>query len=254
MTVFEGLAAEAIEQCLNNLISAKEIINERKGFDDSHLFLIKHLLALKEQIAPFESSFTETQVNLDFSTMKAELRRVLTGGITQLFTPTAFAPQISTSTVDSLQKVARALTSAVESFVVNTTKTLIGDLVSFLVQVSSFEKVNEEAQLKSQAWAAPESFERVARDTVATLSEKVPRIVAELLVYIPPAQVGIIFNPIRDSILDSWEQFLLVRNRTYPEQNEGEDKNDDATDSAPVFLSLQEVQKILDDTLPLIDN
>lgn len=244
MTVFEGLAAEAIEQCLNNLISAKDIINERKGFDDSHLFLIKHLLALKEQIAPFESSFTETQVNLDFSTMKAELRRVLTGGISQLFTPTAFAPQISTSTVDSLQKVARALTSVVESFVVNTTKALVGDLVSFLVQVSSFEKVNEKGQLRDQAWATQGCFERIARDTIATLNEKVPRVVAELLVYIPPAQVGMIFDPIRDGVLDSWEQFLIIRNRTYPD----EEKEEEGKES--VFISLQEVQKIMDDVLP----
>lgn len=243
MTVFEGLAAEAIEQCLNNLISAKEIINERKGFDDSHLFLIKHLLALKEQIAPFESSFTETQVNLDFSTMKAELRRVLTGGITQLFTPTAFAPQISTSTVDSLQKVARALTSVVESFVVNTTKSLVGDLVSFLVQVSSFEKVNEKGQLRDQTWATQGCFERIAGDTIATLNEKVPRVVAELLVYIPPAQVGMIFDPIRDGVLDSWEQFLIIRNRTYPDGEKEEGKES-------VFISLQEVQKMMDDVLP----
>lgn len=243
MTVFEGLGAEAIEQCLNNLISAKEIINERKGFDDSHLFLIKHLLALKEQIAPFESSFTETQVNLDFSTMKAELRRVLTGGITQLFTPTAFAPQISTSTVDSLQKVGRALTSVVESFVVNTTKSLVGDLVSFLVQVSSFEKVNEKGQLRDQTWATQGCFERIAGDTIATLNEKVPRVVAELLVYIPPAQVGMIFDPIRDGVLDSWEQFLIIRNRTYPDGEKEEGKES-------VFISLQEVQKMMDDVLP----
>lgn len=261
MGVFEGLAAEAIEQCLGNLLSAKDLIKERKGFVDSQLFLIKHLLTLREQVAPFEASFTETQVSLDFSSAKAELRKLLAGGggIGQLLTPNVFVPQVSTSTVDSLQKVVRTLTAAVEEFVVHVTKTLAGDLLSFLVQVSSFEKVsnsnsnsNGEAQLKDQAWAAPACLERIAQDTTAALREKAPMIAQELLVYMPQAQAGTIFSPIRDSIVDSWEQFLLVRNKVC-QSGEGDGSIGEAAEAEAQqpskFLSVQEVQKTLDEAI-----
>lgn len=250
MSVFEGLASEAIEQCLNNLLSAKDLLNERKGPTDAQLFLIQHLLALKEQVAPFEATFTETQITLDFTTMRSELRRVLSGGIAQLFTPNAFTPQVSTSTVDSLQRVGRALTSAVEAFVVAATKTLVGDLVSFLVRVTSFEKVNEKeegkegkdekkGELKDQNWASVECFRKVGKDTVDLISEKVPRMVCEIGVYLQNRnQLELVFGPIRDAVLDSWEQFLLVVNRTYPE-------------NSAEFMSLPELQKILDEPVEI---
>lgn len=236
MNVFEGLASEAIEQCLNNLLNAKDLLNERKGATDAQLFLIQHLLALKEQVAPFEASFTETQVTLDFTTMRSELRRILSGGIAQLFTPSAFAPQVSTSTVDSLQRVGRALAATVEAFVVAATRALVGDLASFLVRVTSFEKVNEGGgKLKEQSWASIECFKKIGKDTILLISEKIPRMVCEVEVYLQSRnQVEMVFGPIRDAVLDSWEQFLLVVNRTYPE-------------NSTEFMPLAELQKIMDD-------
>lgn len=263
MVVFEGLAAEAIEQCVNSLFHARDIISERRGPIDAQLFLIKHLLTLREQVAPFEVSFTETQIVLDFSVMKSELRKVLSGGISALFSPTALAPQITTSTVDSLQKVGKELTFSIETFVVHCTNVLMSDLMSFLVQVSSFERVGSStpessapcAALQSQPWASLESFERVAKETVGVVREKVPELAEALLAYLSPAQARTLFLPIRDNVLDSWEQFLAVRSRAYPPDTkrksngkaeespeDGEDGEDN--EGSGVFLSLQEMQEL----------
>ncbi|PHT57508.1 hypothetical protein T459_35521 [Capsicum annuum] len=65
--VFTGLAQEVVEFCSLSIQKASKLIGKRSSSMDAQLFLIKHLLILREQIAPFDIEFSVTHKELDFS-------------------------------------------------------------------------------------------------------------------------------------------------------------------------------------------
>ena len=77
-SVFESLAQECLAASIESLRSAGMQICERSSLLDSQLFLIKHLLILREQIAPFDVSFTVSEVSLDFSNLKIAASDLIT--------------------------------------------------------------------------------------------------------------------------------------------------------------------------------
>ncbi|WMV37056.1 hypothetical protein MTR67_030441 [Solanum verrucosum] len=77
--VFTGLAQEAVEFCSLSIQKASKLIGKRSSSMDAQLFLIKHLLILREQagafqIAPFDIEFSVTHKELDFSHLLAHTK------------------------------------------------------------------------------------------------------------------------------------------------------------------------------------
>ena len=64
--------------CPGLQISSRLVV-KRHGVLDGQLFMIKQLLILREQIAPFEADFAVTEYDLDFSHMRDHLRRIMAG-------------------------------------------------------------------------------------------------------------------------------------------------------------------------------
>lgn len=75
--IFQGLSQEALSYCIQSLANAAQSITANKSNIDGKLFEIKHLLILREQIAPFRVDFTMKETSLDFSKVKTAAYELL---------------------------------------------------------------------------------------------------------------------------------------------------------------------------------
>ncbi|KAJ9647206.1 Golgi transport complex subunit 3 [Coniosporium tulheliwenetii] len=68
-TVFDDLAHQIVHQTTLSLHTAAALIAQRVSPTDSQLFLIKHLLLLKQQIVAFDIEFVTPEIAFDFSSL-----------------------------------------------------------------------------------------------------------------------------------------------------------------------------------------
>jgi len=66
-TVFDDLAHQIVHQTTESLHSASLLISSKSTSADGQLFLMSHLLILKQQIVAFDIEFVAPDVSLDFS-------------------------------------------------------------------------------------------------------------------------------------------------------------------------------------------
>lgn len=79
LPAFSGIAQDALKMCSASITAASRLVAKQAGALDGHLFAIRHLLLLREQISPFHADFTAHDRDLDLSHMRGQLHRVLTG-------------------------------------------------------------------------------------------------------------------------------------------------------------------------------
>lgn len=68
-TVFDDLAHRIVHSIIASLLSASQQITSKKSSQDGQLFLITHLLHLKQQIVAFDIEFIPPEVEFDFSSV-----------------------------------------------------------------------------------------------------------------------------------------------------------------------------------------
>ncbi|KAA3486189.1 conserved oligomeric Golgi complex subunit 3-like [Gossypium australe] len=133
---------------------ASKLIAKRSTPMDGQLFLIKHLLILREQIAPFDIEFSVTHKELDFSHLLENLRRILRGqtslfdwsGSTSL--ARTLSPRVLESQVDAkkhkmssvvvyMQELEKSLKATCEEFIMAVTKQVVDPMLSFVTKVTA---------------------------------------------------------------------------------------------------------------------
>lgn len=75
--IFQSLSQQALAYCIQSVTNAAAQISQKKTTIDGELFEIKHLLILREQIAPFRVDFTVKETSLDFSKVKTAAYELL---------------------------------------------------------------------------------------------------------------------------------------------------------------------------------
>lgn len=146
--VFQGLSQEALSACIQSLLGASESISKNKTQIDGQLFLIKHLLILREQIAPFHTEFTIKEISLDLKKTRDAAFKILN----PMTVPRFFrlnsnnaliefllegTPEIREHYLDSKKDVDRHLKSACEQFIQQQTRLFVEQLEEFMTKVQT---------------------------------------------------------------------------------------------------------------------
>ncbi|CAN4084829.1 unnamed protein product [Withania somnifera] len=231
--VFTGLAQEAVEFCSLSIQKASKLIGKRSSSMDAQLFLIKHLLILREQIAPFDIEFSVTHKELDFSHLLEHLRRILRGqaSIFDWSRSTSLArtlsPRVLESQIDAKKELEKSLKTTCEEFIMSVTKLVVEPLLSFVTKVTAVKVALSGSQnqklefgiakpLKDHAFASPEKIAELLQKVSIAIDEDLPRVLVKMRLYLQNSSTrAILFKPIKTNILEAHVQVLSLLKKEY---------------------------------------
>lgn len=236
--VFTGLAQEAVEVCSDSIQKASKLIAKRSSPMDGQLFLIKHLLILREQIAPFDIEFSVTHKELDFSHLLEHLRRILRGqaSLFDWSRSTSLArtlsPRVLESQIDAKKELEKSLKSTCEEFIMAVTKLVVDPMLSFVTKVTavkvalSSNSQNQKVEsvmarpLKDQAFATPEKVAELVQKVNLAIQQELPVVMAKMKLYLQnPSTRTILFRPIKTNIAEAHAQVQSILKAEYsPEE------------------------------------
>lgn len=219
--IFQGLSQEALKLCIQSVSHAAGKISANKTPIDGELFEIKHLLILREQIAPFRVDFTVKETSLDFSKVKTAAFGLLQKR-KQLFSMGSNnallefllegTPQIKEHLLDSRKEVDRQLKSVCEKYIKDAVQMLVGPLITFLEKAQSLlaqstpatpqspESTKASYVLRQSPWASPQQISSIIQETQRLIKAKLAVLQRSMQLYLSNRDTEfIIFRPIRVS-------------------------------------------------------
>ncbi|XP_073068700.1 conserved oligomeric Golgi complex subunit 3 isoform X2 [Manis javanica] len=232
--VFQGLSQEALSACIQSLLGASESISKNKTQIDGQLFLIKHLLILREQIAPFHTEFTIKEISLDLKKTRDAAFKILN----PMTVPRFFrlnsnnaliefllegTPEIREHYLDSKKDVDRHLKSACEQFIQQQTKLFVEQLEEFMTKVSALKTMASQGgpkyTLSQQPWAQPAKVTDLVTSAYKTIKAKLPGTLRSMSLYLSNKDTEfILFKPVRNNIQQAFQKFhVLLKEEFSPE-------------------------------------
>ncbi|GJP83624.1 hypothetical protein CLOP_g13752 [Closterium sp. NIES-67] len=238
--IFTGLAQEAVAVCSDSIQRASKVVARKASPMDGQLFLIKHLLILREQIAPFDVEFAVTIKELDFAHTLDHLRRVLRGqasflSLTSGSSLLRFSPRVTESHIDAKKELEKLLKSTCEQLIMSVTKLTVEPILSFITKVTAVRVAGSALALKAgggdeghagqrllrdQAFASPEKLAQVVKLVDEALKVSLPDVVGNMALYLPhTATRAILFRPIKSNILEAHAQLQSLVDSEYTEED-----------------------------------
>ncbi|XP_064639332.1 conserved oligomeric Golgi complex subunit 3-like isoform X2 [Lineus longissimus] len=234
-TTFQGLSQEALYFCVQSLLVASNSIRKRKTVIDGQLFLIKHLLILREQIAPFHVDFAIKEKSLDFSKFKDAAYGLIqkrgrlfsmnsTNSLLQFLLEGT--PHVTEYLVDSKKDVDNHLKTSCEEFIHHATEMLTGPMQQFCNKANVIIKMNEDenaptVELRNQPFASPEKLHDVVAETYRLLKNKVPVIFRAMVLYLANKDTEyILFKPIKVNVQQQFQNLNSLIKENYSEEDQ----------------------------------
>ncbi|CAD5121956.1 DgyrCDS10413 [Dimorphilus gyrociliatus] len=257
-STFQGLSQEALNMCIESLVGASTIISNKKTKLDGLLFLIKHLLILREQIVPFHVDFSVKETALDFSKIKDAAAGLLSAR-SKLFALNSNnallkfifdgTPQVTETFIDSKKEVDTQLKKSCENFINHATQYLVAPLMAFLDKADRCLNMSKDGgpdvKLRNQPFATPQVLNDVVAETYKKLKVDKQQLQKSMTLYLANRDTEIILiRPVKTGV---YAKFQTLHSLLQDHYNE-EDKQIIA---AP---SLEQVNLVMSTTLPVLNS
>ncbi|CAI8054354.1 Conserved oligomeric Golgi complex subunit 3 [Geodia barretti] len=230
-SIFEGIAQEALSECVKSLCSASGTMASKKPSVDAQLFLIKHLLILREQIAAFDVEFAVTEFSLDWTKTTAAMyellkkkSRLFSFGSNNAFLEFFLegVPGLLQTQMDSKKEVDVQLKAVCERFISDMTSGLTVPLKDFLAkcdvifQLAEKDRLDPASTLLQQPFAKADEVHQVVVQGNKLIKTKVPALRQSLALYLANEETEhILFRPVKASVLQAYEALERIAVRYY---------------------------------------
>ncbi|GAA5985117.1 hypothetical protein JCM10908_002529 [Rhodotorula pacifica] len=228
--IFQDFAGEAVTLCRQSLASASLLIAARLPAEpvsptaadrkaDGYLFMIRHLLLLKEMVRSVD--LVQVERGPDFSSL-TEALSLLLRNTSSLFNPRTLVdlaskgmPSFAETMTDAKMDLDAALKVSCEELIAHLSLTLTSPLRSFLDRCTAFlsSPSAKAGDLVAQEWASPAEvlqLHSTFRETVRTQTEPVVKRMRVFLV--DDKTVGVLVPPLWEDVVDTYSTFFnLIR-------------------------------------------
>jgi len=209
--VFEDLARDSVQACTRCLKDGAAHILSKSGVIHADLFLVKHLLILREQLSPFDIELRSVERQLDFSDAGKAVSRFLANRNRRLFSMSTEnslltllreGVSVQESDVDSKRDLEDALRSACNDFIEHASQSVARDVLNFGQQC----KVSGDSAA-SQAFMNGDVVKSMLERTAGSLQEQMTTITTQMGLYLDnPATQSILLKPASRKIIRAIEE------------------------------------------------
>ncbi|OQS02683.1 oligomeric Golgi complex subunit [Thraustotheca clavata] len=214
MNIFEELAQEAVSICTASLKMASADITVQKGPCDGGLFLIKHLLTLRERITPFDIQFSITEKSLDFTSTTDAVGNMLSDAFSfslensLLGLLTNGIPLVNTTTSDVKKDLEHELKRSCTNFIDYALQTIAGPLMLMLRKATSS---------KPPTLPPIDQITAMLRDLLPQMQSQVLKLQQAIHTYLNHASTeSILFQPIQKGLLGAMEHLKPLLEVQFP--------------------------------------
>ncbi|GAA5905384.1 Golgi transport complex subunit COG3 [Sporobolomyces salmoneus] len=241
--IFEDFAGEAVTLCQQSLLAAaaqisaatKDVSNSKTASAlsgssqlDGQLFLVRHLLLLKETVRSVDLVHIERAA--DFSSVTDMLSNILRN-TSAIFNPAALfqmasrgIPNFAETMVDAKTDLDSALKKACEDLITTTSLSLTSSIQYFLDRCTSFLSSpspstggsSSSRDLSAQEWATPEEVMKLHQEFQDGLVENVKAVSGKMRLYLEEEKtVKVLLPPLLEEIVETYTTFFNLTRSEY---------------------------------------
>lgn len=227
---FAGLAEDVVQLCVESIQRGSAIVTEQGSVIDGQLFMIEHLLLLREQISPFESEMTDHSISfreVDFSHLRGHLRRLLSGEIGFVSSsPDEFLAFATDSRlrvveyhIDCRKDIETRLKSACEAYIMSVTRAAVDPMLTFLTKMTAVRmsvSFNCDNPISRAAFATPERLVEIVTKVNNALTTVLPAMIKKMATHLAnDVSQRVLLEPIKCNIAEAHCQIATLLESNY---------------------------------------